>query len=66
MSCNMVNASVVTGVAGVTGVRDTSASGQAYATSAIPGMISAAGGFRISLSTLSGLKGNKPVAAYPA
>jgi hypothetical protein len=69
MSCNVVSASVVTGVAGVmgvTGVRNTSADEQAPATSASLGMTSAAGGFGISLSTLSGLKGNKPVAAHPA
>ena len=61
--CNNVRASVVTGVTGVYG---TSSCGQDPTTLSAFGTVSSAGGFNVSLSTLSGLNGNKPVAAHPA
>jgi hypothetical protein len=64
-SCNDVRASTVTGVTGVTGVDGTSFREDIAAMSA-PELVCSAGGFGMSRSTLSGLKGNNPAAAHPA
>ena len=53
---------------GVTGVCSTMSCGQdsTFTLSAFGIILRSAGGFGISLSTLSGLSGNKPLAAKPA
>lgn len=64
MSCNDVTASAVTGVTGVM-------SGWGVVSCVLEVIVAAPGttistcGFGMSLSTLSGLKGYKPVAAHP-
>jgi hypothetical protein len=63
--CNDVRASIITGVIGVIGVSGTSLrDGGSTASTFEP--LSSAGGFGISRSTLSRLKGNNPAAAQPA
>jgi hypothetical protein len=63
MLCNDATASVVTGVTGVTGISNISSCGQ-DATVTSFWTLTSGGGFGMSLSTLSGLNGNKPVAAH--
>jgi hypothetical protein len=65
-SCNDVSASAVTGVTGVTGVWSTSLCKHDPAKLSAVATVSSAGSFGISLSTLSRLNGNRPVAAHPA
>ena len=62
--CSDIRASADTGV---TGVCSTSSCGQdvTFISSAF-GIVSSAGGFGVSLSTLSGLSGSKPHLAHPA
>jgi hypothetical protein len=64
-SCNTVKPSAVTGVTGVAGVSGTSL-WEEDPTSLATEMTRSAGGFGVLRSTLSGLKGIKPVAAHPA
>jgi hypothetical protein len=64
MSSSDVRVSADTGVASVCGT--SSCVQEATLTSMVVGAFSSERGFGISLSTLSGLKGNKPALAYPA
>lgn len=60
-----MSASVVAGVTGVIGVCRLCSSGQGTTLLGL-GTVSCAGGLGVCQSTLSGLNGNNPVAAYPA
>lgn len=76
--CNDVRASVVKGVTGVTGVTVVMGVGGAtnvagatdgwriWSYGSAFGIVISAGGFGVCRRTLSGLNGNKPVAAHPA
>jgi hypothetical protein len=63
--CNNATASVVTGVTGVVSISNTSPCGRALTITSC-GTLTSGGGLGVSLSTLSGLNGDNPVAAHAA